>query len=243
MWKTKKGTKILIGIVIIVLVVAVLAMAFSGDDDYDYRSQAEQEIDKYGYDSTVTVEDVEKGTNIFGVSLIKVTGTFVSDGETHSFVMTTYTDHTLSTLEIDGEVFLGDDMGLATYNFTAEEIGPFEYVSEYWGTTEVEEPEEGMTFVLVTLTVKNVGHEDGLTVDAPQFENSVGNLFYQDYSATEHHDSTYENLEFTKIGLGNSVTYTLVFEVPEGTADGSVHWSSMDIDLYGYMLDPSLEPA
>lgn len=238
----KKTAKIAIGIVVVVVVVAAIAIAAGGSDDYDYKSQAQNEIDKYGYDAEV--QDgflVEKGVNGFGVSIIKVSGTFVSDGETHEFVMTTYTDHELATLEIDGYMFWGDDIGKAAYNYTLQEIGPFQY--ESLGMTFTEAPSDGMTFVLATITVENRGHEDGLSVMAPQFENSLGNLYSQDWSATDHHDSTYSDLSLTDVGLGNKVTYNLVFEVPEGTADGKVVWSNMDIDLYGYVLDPGLEPA
>lgn len=236
----KTRTKVLAAVVVVIVVILAIAVA-AGGDDHDYRSQAEQEIDKYGYDSTVTEYEVEKGINGFGVSIIKVSGTFVSDGEEHSFVMTTFSDHELATLEIDGRSFWGDDMGDASYNYTAEEIGPFGY--ESFGYTYTEEPDEGMTFVLVTLTVKNVGHTDGLTVTAPDFENSLGNIYSMDYSATSHHDSSYSDLSFTSIGLGNTVTFSLVYQVPEGTADGEVRWSDLDLDVYGYVLDLELGRA
>ena len=101
-----------------------------------------------------------------------------------------------------------------------------------------------MTFALVTVTVKNVGHADGLTLTAPEFENSLGDLYGRDWSATTHHDDTWENVSLMSLGLGNTATYSLVFEVPEGTVDGgSVAWSDLDLDVYGYALDPTLEPA
>lgn len=237
----KKTKIIIIGAAVLVVVVFV-AIAASSSDDYDYESQAKAEIDKYGYDAENISFEIERGTNVFGVSLIKLTGTFESDGETHSFTMTTYTDHELATLEIDGSTFWGDDMGDATYNFSVKEIGPFTYESN--GYVFDEEPADGMTFALVTLTVKNVGHQDGLTVTAPEFEDSEGNLHTMDWSATTHHDDSYSNLSYTSLGLGNSATFTMVFEVPDGTVEGGeVAWDSMDLDIYGYVLDPALEPA
>ena len=226
----------------VIVAVAVLALAVGGSDDHDYGAQAKQEIDKYGYDAQDLEFEVERGTNVFGVSLIKLTGTFTSDGEAHSFTMTTYTDHGLATLEIDGRTFWGDDMGDATYNFTVEEIGPFTH--DDYGFTETESPAEGMTFALVTVTVRNVGHVDGLTLTAPEFENSLGDLYGRDWSATTHHDDTWANVSLMSLGLDNTATYNLVFEVPEGTVDGGrIAWSDLDLDVYGYVLDPTLEPA
>lgn len=237
-----KRTKILTGVLVVIVAVAVLALAVGGSDDHDYGAQAKQEIDKYGYDAQDLEFQVERGTNVFGVSLIKLTGTFTSDGEAHSFTMTTYTDHELATLEIDGRTFWGDDMGDATYNFTVEEIGPFTH--DDYGFIETESPAEGMTFALVTVTVKNVGHADGLTLTAPEFENSMGDLYGRDWSATTHHDDTWANVSLMSLGLGNTATYNLVFEVPEGTVDGGrIAWSDLDLDVYGYVLDPTLEPA
>ena len=133
-------------------------------------------------------------------------------------------------------------MGKASYNFSVEEIGPFVYMS--YGHRYTETPDDGMTFALVTLTVKNIGHQDGLTVTAPDFENSDGNLYSMDWSATTHHDSSYSDLSYTSLGMGNSVTFTMVFEVPEGTVEGgAVAWDSLDLDVYGYVLDPDLEPS
>lgn len=237
-----KRTKILTGVLVVIVAVAVLALAVGGSDDHDYGAQAKQEIDKYGYDAQDLEFEVERGTNVFGVSLIKLTGTFTSDGEAHSFTMTTYTDHGLATLEIDGRTFWGDDMGDATYNFTVEEIGPFTH--DDYGFTETESPAEGMTFALVTVTVRNVGHVDGLTLTAPEFENSLGDLYGRDWSATTHHDDTWANVSLMSLGLDNTATYNLVFEVPEGTVDGGrIAWSDLDLDVYGYVLDPTLEPA
>ena len=237
-----KRTKILTGVLVVIVAVAVLALAIGGLDDHDYGAQAKQEIDKYGYDAQDLEFEVERGTNVFGVSLIKLTGTFTSDGEAHSFTMTTYTDHELATLEIDGRTFWGDDMGDAVYNFTVEEIGPFTH--DDYGFIETESPAEGMTFALVTVTVKNVGHVDGLTLTVPEFENSLGDLYGRDWSATTHHDDTWANVSLMSLGLGNTATYNLVFEVPEGTVDGGrIAWSDLDLDVYGYVLDPTLEPA
>lgn len=237
----KKTSKIIIGVVVVIVVIAVLALAAGGSDDHDYRSQAKQEIDRYGYDAEIQTCDVQKGVNGFGVSIIRVSGTFVSDGESHEYVMTTYDDHELATLEIDGYTFWGDDIGKAAYNYTLQEIDAFEY--ESFGMTFTEEPGEGMTFVLATVTVENRGHGDGLLVQAPDFENSLGNLYDFDYSATTHHDGTYSDLMSAQIGLGNKVTFNLVYEVPEGTVDGEIVWSNLDVDVYGYVLDPTLEPA
>ena len=226
----------------VIVAVAVLALAVGGSDDHDYGAQAKQEIDKYGYDAQDLEFQVERGTNVFGVSLIKLTGTFTSDGEAHSFTMTTYADHELATLEIDGRTFWGDDMGDATYNFTVEEIGPFTH--DDYGFIDTESPAEGMTFALVTVTVRNVGHVDGLTLTAPEFENSLGDLYGRNWSATTHHDDTWANVSLMSLGLGNTATYNLVFEVPEGTVDGGrIVWSDLDLDVYGYVLDPTLEPA
>ena len=160
----------------------------------------------------------------------------------YGYDMTTYTDHELATLEIDGRTFWGDDMGDAAYNFTVEEIGSFTH--DDYGFIETESPAEGMTFALVTVTVKNVGHADGLTLTAPEFENSLGDLYGRDWSATTHHDDTWANVSLMSLGLGNTATYNLVFEVPEGTVDGGrIAWSDLDLDVYGYVLDPTLEPA
>ena len=237
-----KRTKILAGVLVVIVAVLVLALAAGGSDDYDYGAQAKQEIDKYGYDAQDIEFEVEKGTNVFGVSLIKLTGTFSSGGEAHSFTMTTYADHELSTLDIDGRSFWGDDMGDAVYNFTVEEIGAFTH--DDYGFQDTESPAEGMTFALVTVTVRNVGHADGLTLTSPEFENSRGDLYSYDWSATTHHDDTWSNLSLMSLGLGNIATYNLVFEVPEGTVDGGrVAWSDLDLDVYGYVFDPTLEPA
>ena len=124
-----KTTKILVGIAAAVVLIAVLALAVGGSDDYDYGSQAKQEIDKYGYDSEELEFDVEKGVNALGVSIIKVEGTFSSDGTVHSFTMTTMDDHELVTLTIDDYTFWGGDMGDASYNYRVEEIGQFDYES------------------------------------------------------------------------------------------------------------------
>lgn len=235
-----KTTKILVGIATAVVLIAVLALAVGGSDDYDYGSQAKQEIDKYGYDSEELEFDVEKGVNALGVSIIKVEGTFLSDGTVHGFTMTTMDDHELVTLTIDDYTFWGDDMGNASYNYRVEEIGPFDY--ESYGYTFTESPAEGMTFALVTLAIRNVGHADGLTVSVPEFANSLGNRYTYDPSATFNHDSTYSDLMLSSVGLGNTVVYTLIYEVPEGTVEGGEPvWSNMDLDVYGYVLDETLE--
>ena len=235
----EKKTKIILAVAVVVVVIAVIAIAASSSDDYDYEAQAKAQIDKYGYDSDVTVDSVEKGVNGFGMYIIKVTGTFVSGGESHTFTMTTFQDHEIATLDIDGRSFWGDSMGDATYNYSSKVIGPFTYQSS-GGYTYTESPDSGMEFVLVTMVVKNVNHADGLSVNAPDFKNSLGNIYERDYSATSNHDNTYSSLSGMSIGIGNTVTYNLIYQVPVGMSEGEVVWDDMYLELYGYTLDRNL---
>ena len=73
-----KRTKILTGVLVVIVAMVVLALAVGGSDDHDYGAQAKQEIDKYGYDAQDLVLEVERVNLVFGVSLIKLNGSFTS---------------------------------------------------------------------------------------------------------------------------------------------------------------------
>ncbi len=95
-----------------------------------------------------------------------------------------------------------------------------------------------MTFVLITLTVKNVRHTNELSVLAPDFINIDGSIYSRDWLVTFNHDGTCFDLALTQIELGNTMSYNLVYQGLEGLADGGVRW--FDMDLYRYMLHMSL---
>ncbi len=232
-----KRKKILIGVAVVVVVLVVVACAL-GSDSYDYKAQAKENIDKFGYDSDIRSADVVKGTNVFGMSIIKVTGTFVSDGAEHQYEMNTYSSHEAFSLYIDGTSYPIETIGKSSYNYTVSELAPFEYkLSTY---TYTESPDEGMRFVLVDLVVKNVGYTDGLPVRAPEVKVANGNMYSYDYSATSHYSSSYSVLSDVSVVVGNEVRYCIVYQVPEGAEATSVEWEWMYFDLYGYVLDESL---
>lgn len=238
--RMNKTTKIIAGAALVIVVVAVLALALGGsDDDYDYGAQAKQEIDKYGYDAVIGPIEVEKGTNIFGAYIIKVSGTFVSDGVEHTFQMTTSGEHDLQILRIDDRTFIGDEMGNAEYDYTISYIGPFQYTGS-GGYTYTESPEDGNKFVLVRMTVKNVGHSDGLSVSVPDLVASDGNKYDYDWTPTYHYEDSYSGLSGVKVSVGNTVSYNVIYQIPEGLEAESVSWEDLYLELYGYVHVPGL---
>ncbi len=102
-----------------------------------------------------------------------------------------------------------------------QEIGPFVY--EIAETKFAESPDEGMTFVLVTLTVRNVWRIYGMCVSALDFVDADDNIHSKDWSVMSIHDGIHSDMVLIQIGLGNTVLYNLVYQVPEGLADGRVH--------------------
>lgn len=232
-----KRKKILIGVAVVVVALVVVACVV-GSDSYDYKAQAKENIDKFGYDSDIKSADVVKGTNVLGMSIIKVTGTFASGGSEHSYEMNTYSDHEPFSLYIDGTSYPIDVIGKASYNYAVSELDPFTYNTSYG--TYTESPDEGMRFVLADIVVKNVGHTDGLNVRAPQVRVANGNAYSYDYIATVHYSSSYESLSDVTVALGNEVRYCVVYQVPEGTEVAGVDWEWLYFDLYGYVLDESL---
>lgn len=235
-----RKSKVVATAVIAVVAILVLLIAGSSTDDFDYRAQAKESIDPFGYDAEIITCEVEKGTNVFGVSIIGISGTFLYDGTEHTYRITTGNDHEVMLVNIDGEYYDLDTIGKASYNYRVDQIGSFEYI---WGDgyVDVESPDEGKRFLLVTMIVKNVGHDAGLPVRAPDLEGADGNIYEYDWNATYYHPGSYTGLTGVSVGLGKEIEYCLVFEVPESVTGGEVFWSPMYIDLYGYVLDSTLE--
>lgn len=232
-----KRKKILIGVAVVVVALVVVACAI-GSDSYDYKAQAKENIDKFGYDSDIKSADVAKGTNLLGMSIIKITGTFASGGAEHQYELNTYSSHEAFSLYIDGTSYPIETIGKSSYNYAVSELDPFEYkLSTY---TYTESPDEGMRFVLVDLVVKNVGYTNGLPVRAPEVKVASGNTYSYGYSATSHYSNSYSSLSDVAVAVGNEVRYCLVYQVPEDAVVASVEWEWMYFDLYGYVLDKSL---
>lgn len=232
-----KTKKILIGaVVVVVALVAIVAIV--GSDSYDYKAQVKENVDKFGFDADVSKADVVKGTNILGQSIIKVTGTFTSDGAEHKYELNTYSNHEAFSLYIDGTSYPIDVIGKSTYNYAVSELDPFIYTTTYG--TYTESPDEGMRFVLADIVVKNVAYTDGLPVRAPQIKVTNGNTYSYDFSATRNYSNSYSSLSDITVAVGNEVRYSLVYQVPEGESVDSVEWEWMYFDLYGYALDESL---
>ena len=232
-----KRKKILIGAAVVVVALIAVAAVF-GNDTYDYKAQAKENIDKFGFDADVRSADVQKGTNIFGMSIIKVTGTFSSGGSEHKYEMNTYSNHEAFSPYIDEKSYPIDKIGKSSYNYTVSELAPFEYkMSTY---TYTESPDEGMRFVLVDIVVKNVAYTDGLPVRAPEVELDNGNRYTHDYSATSRYSSSYSSLSDVTVSVGNEARYCLVYQVPEDAVVAGVEWDWMYFSLYGYVLDETL---
>ncbi len=87
---------------------------------------------------------------------------------------------------------MGDDIGKANFNYKVQKIGPFVY--KVAGMEFTVSSDERMTFVL---TVRNIGHTDGLSVSAPDFVNTDSNIHSRDWSATFNHDGTHYDLALT----------------------------------------------
>lgn len=232
-----KTKKILIGIAV-VAVAAIAVIAILGNDSYDYKAQAKENIDKFGYDAEIRNADVVKGTNVFGMSIIKVTGTFSSDGTEHKYELNTYSSHEPFSLYIDEKSYPIQTIGKSSYNFIVSELEPFEYTTDYG--TYTESPDKGMRFVLADIVVKNVGYTDGLPVRAPEVVVADGNTYSRDYMATDRYSSSYSSLSDVTVAVGNEVRYCLVYQIPEDAEVASVDWEWMYFDLYGYVLDESL---
>ncbi len=81
----------------VIIVVAVLALVTGGSDDSRFRDQTAEEIVKYGYDPKISDCKTQRNANVFGVSIVKVSGTFMFDGIDHRFVITVSTDYKLYT--------------------------------------------------------------------------------------------------------------------------------------------------
>ncbi len=234
--KGKTKTILIIAAVVVVALIAVVAIA--GSDNYDYKSQVKENVDKFGFAADVSSTDVVKGTNVFGQSIIKITGTFVSDGAEHKYEMNTYSDHEPFSLYIDGTSYPIDTIGKSSYNYALSELKPFTYTSTYG--TYTESPDDGMRFVLADIVVKNVAYTDGLPVRAPQVKATNGNTYSYDFSATRNYSNSYSSLSDVSVAVGNEVRYCLVYQVPVGVTVDSVEWEWMYFDLYGYVLDESL---
>ncbi len=232
-----KTKKILIGVVVVV-VALVAVVAIVGSDSYDYKAQVKENVDKFGFDADVGKTDVAKGTNILGQSIIKITGTFISDGTEHKYELNTYSDHEAFSLYIDETRYPIDVIGKSTYNYAVSELDPFTYTTAYG--TYTESPDDGMRFVLADIVVKNVAYTDGLPVRAPQVKATNGNTYSYDFTATRYYSNSYSSLSDVNVAVGNEVRYCLVYQIPEDVTVESVTWEWMYFDLYGYVLDESL---
>jgi len=232
-----KTKKILIGAVIVV-VALIAVVAIVGSDSYDYKAQVKENVDKFGFDADVSEADVVKGTNILGQSIIKITGTFVSDGTEHKYELNTYSDHEAFSLYVDGTSYPIDVIGKSSYNYALSELDPFTYTTTYG--TYTESPDDGMRFVLADIVVKNVAYTDGLPVRAPQLKATNGNTYSYDFSATRNYSNSYSSLSDVAVAVGNEVRYCLVYQVPEDVSVDCMVWEWMYFDLYGYVLDESL---
>ena len=232
----KTKTILIVAAVVVVALIAVAAIANS--DSYDYKSQVKESVDKFGFDADVNSTDVVKGTNLLGQSIIKITGTFVSDGEKHKYELNTFSDHEAFSLYIDGTSYPIDTIGKSSYNYAVSELKPFTYTSTYG--TYTESPDDGMRFVLADIVVKNVAYTNGLPVRAPEVKATNGNTYSYDYSATGNYSNSYSSLSDVSVAVGNEVRYCLVYQVPVGVSVDSVEWEWLYFDLYGYVLDESL---
>ncbi len=237
----EKKHKVIVAVVAIA-VIAVVLLAIGSEDDFDYKSQSKEVLDRFGYDTEIIDCEVEKGTNVFGVSIISISGTFVSDGKEHTFSVTTGADHEIMLVNIDGEYRDFENIGEATYNFRLSQIGSFEYE---WGGgyTGTESPDAGKRFLLATVIVKNICHTGGLPIRAPELSGNDGNLYSYDWDATYHYQNSYTDYSDVSVGVGRTIQYNLIYQVPESVTGGDIVWDSMYIDLYGYVLDISLEIA
>ncbi len=64
--KTKKRTKIVIGMVVVIIDIPALALVAGSLDDSGLRDQAAEKIGKYGYDPEITECEMQRGINVFG---------------------------------------------------------------------------------------------------------------------------------------------------------------------------------
>lgn len=235
-----KAVKIIAGVVLVVIVVAALAIALSGpsdDGEHDYEAQAKQEIDRYGYGAEIVTCEVDDQT-ILGAGLIIVTGTFLSEGQQHEYELTLDGSREVVWLYIDGNMMNTDKVGDAEYDYRTSALASFEYTTD-GGYTFTEYPDDGMKFVLAEVIVRNAGHMDGLHVSIPDLAASDGNTYDYDLS-TFSYSETAGNLSELNLSVGNTVTFFVVYEIPEDVTAEEVLWDNSTVGIYGYVHVPGL---
>ena len=229
--------KILLAVGLLVVLGFAGLMLMGGDtDDYDYPGQVQELTGKLGYDTvSVDVTEVEKGTNVLGVPIINVIGTFTDDEGVHDFKLNCDSDHDPDSIAIDGSIVLLDHLGDAVYNYAVSDLESVP--DDIFGGTSY--PDEGKRFVLVDVAVKNLGHSDGMGIDDPELVCAGGDRFGFDWDSTYSYSDTYPTE--MKLGLGNEYRYQLVYEIPADAEPEKVRWDGMTMDFRGYVLDESLE--